>query len=134
MSTAIASKFAKFESTTGDYKATNLGKLVDVFKGYDFRFQDKNVGKKATFVFYDKEDNSKTLTVVLSKKLDAMYRAGQIVKLQLIGCDVVEMDLTNPDTNEVLAQGVLRLQAPVSGLSKMGEQIAQDYVDVLAGF
>jgi hypothetical protein len=134
MSTAIASKFAKFESTNGDYKAVNLGKLVDVFNGYDFRFQDSNVGKKATFVFYDKEDATKTLTVVLSKKLDDMYRTGKIVKLQLIGCDVVEMDLMDTTTGNLIAEGVLRLQAPTSGISKMGAQVAQDYVDVLAGF
>jgi len=132
MNTAIASKFAKFESTEGDYKAVNLGALVTVFKGYQFKFQDKNVGKKATFTFFDAD--GKSLNVVLSTKLDAMYRAGQITKLQLIGCDVIEMDLTNPTTGEVIAEGVLRLQAPTTGLMTMEGLTAETYIDALAGF
>lgn len=132
MNALIASKFATFENTNSDYKAENLGPLVTVFKGYDFKFQDKNVGKKATFTFFDKD--GKTLNVVLSTKLDNMYRAGQISKLQLIGCDVIMMDLINQTTKELIAEGVLRLQAPVSGLVKMAELTAETYVDALAGF
>lgn len=132
MNTLIASKFAKFENTNSDYKAENLGPMVTLFKGYSFKFQDKNQGKKATFVFFDKE--GKTLNVVLSSKLDAMYRAGQIKKLQLISCDVVMMDLVNPTTGETIAEGVLRLQAPASGLTTMDELTAESYVDALAGF
>ena len=132
MNAAIAKKFAQYESTTGDYKAVNLGPLVTVFKGYQFKFQDKNIGKKATFTFFDTE--GKTLNVVLSKRLDDMYRAGQINKLQLIGCDVIEMDLTDQTTGSVIAEGVLRLQAPVSGLMTMDGLQAETYVDALAGF
>ena len=132
MNALIAGKFAKFESTNSDYKATNLGKLVTLFKGLDFTFQDKNVGKKATFTFY--ASNGDTCNVVLSTRLDAMYRNKQITKLQLIGCDVVEMDLVDQTTGATIAEGVLRLQAPVSGRMKMDDLIAEDYVDQLAGF
>lgn len=132
MNALIANKFAKFENTNADYQVNNLGPLVTVFKGYQFRFQDKNVGKKATFTFFDADN--KTLNVVLSTKLDAMYRAGQISKLQLIGCDVVEMDLKNPTTGEVIAEGVLRLQSPTTGLQTMENLQAETYIDALAGF
>jgi len=44
------------------------------------------------------------------------------------------MDLMDTTTGNLIAEGVLRLQAPTSGISKMGAQVAQDYVDVLAGF
>lgn len=132
MNALIAQKFQVYTPAENDYKATNLGPLVTLFKGFKFKFQDKNAGKKATFTFFDADN--KTLNVVLSSKLDAMYRAGQITKLQLIGCDVIEMDLTNPETGETIAQGVLRLQAPVSGLMTMEGLTAETYVDALAGF
>lgn len=132
MNAQIQQLFTKFESTNGDYNAQNLGKLVTVFKGYDFRFQDTNAGKKATFTFFD--DKGDTLNVVLSTKLDNLYRTGKITRMQLIGCDVVMMDLINPTTKQVIAKNVLRLQTPTRGVFKMDELTPEDYVDQLQGF
>lgn len=132
MNTQIAQLFTAYESTNSDYNVQNLGKMVTLFQDYNFRFQDKNVGKKATFTFFDKDN--KTLNVVLSTKLDAMYRAGKINAMQLIGCDVVMLDLINPVTKEVIAKNVLRLQAPASGLVSMKALTVQDYVDAIQGF
>lgn len=132
MNALIANKFKKYESPSGDYNVKNYGPLVSLFKGYQFRFQDKNTGKKATFTFFDAEN--KTLNVVLSTKLDNMYRAGQITKLQLIGCDVIEMDLKDPTTGDLIAEGVFRLQSPTIGLQTMENLVAETYIDALAGF
>ena len=134
MNDLLKGKFTKFENPTGNYNAKQLGTLKTVFAGLSFRFQDKNPYKKPCFIFFNPANEAETLLVVLSTKLAQLYRAGGITKKQLPSLMVTEMDLFNPTTNELVAKGVLRLQMPTSGVMKMDDIVAEDYVDAIAGF
>jgi hypothetical protein len=134
MNELLLAKFAKIEGN-GDYQGKSIGKLVEAFKGFSFKFQDKRLDKRATFTFFHPQDPTKTLSVVLSEKLNSMYRTKQVDKLHLLGFEVVELDFTTKDGREV--KGALVLTVPQTPEATMGDVQAVTYTvsaDDLAGF
>jgi hypothetical protein len=134
MNELLLAKFAKIEGTS-DYQGKSMGKLVEAFKGLSFKFQDKRPDKRATFTFFHPTSPDLTLSVVLSEKLNAMYRAGTVSKLHLLGFEVVELDFTTKDGREV--KGAMVLTVPQTAEATMGDVQAETYTvsaDDLAGF
>jgi hypothetical protein len=68
-------------------KMTEIGTLPVAFKGLEFFFVDKRADKNATFMVR-KPGSQETITVVLSKPVNDMYRAGDVSKLQLLSLPV----------------------------------------------
>jgi len=91
-----------------------VGKLVKVFKGHKFRFT-QNKGKRATFVFQSKENERKFRTVFLSKRLQEMFEMEEITKAQLWSCNVIIMDIKDPETGKVVANNAFVLEKPLTG-------------------